>query len=381
MTTRRAMLWTSGGAVLISAAGAAGWALTRTPRIATEPWRAAGQSFGDPRLDALAFAVLAPSPHNRQPWLVALDGDDAVLLYCALDRRLPETDPYDRQIVIGLGAFVELFRQAAAEKGFAFDIETFPLGEPMPRLDARPVARLRLLRDAAVERDPLFPAALARRTTRTPFDLRRPPPEDVVSRILAAADAPGVAAVAADAVSAVRAIAEEAWRVEWTLARTRRETIAVTRIGRREIEATPDGVALSGPAIEALAAAGLLNRSAMDDPNSSAYKQSLDLYGAAVQTAPAFLSIVTTGGGRAAELAVGAAWLRLHLAATAEGVDFHPLSQALQEFDEMRGPYERMRALLAPEGGTVQMLARIGYARTAAPPAPRRPLRAILASA
>jgi heterotetrameric sarcosine oxidase gamma subunit len=37
---------------------------------ATEPWRRAGQSLGDPRLDALAYAILAPNPHNRQPWTV-----------------------------------------------------------------------------------------------------------------------------------------------------------------------------------------------------------------------------------------------------------------------------------------------------------------------
>lgn len=378
MTTRRALLWTGGGAVLISASGAAGWALTRTPRTATAPWRDASQSLGDPRLDALAFAVLAPNPHNRQPWRVALEGEDALLLTCAPDRRLPETDPFDRQITIGLGAFVELFRQAAAEKGYAFDIAPFPEGEPSPRLDQRPVARLSIARDAAVVRDPLFASALERRTSRAPFDPARKPPAETFAAILAAVDAPGVAVVPDAAIAEARAIADAAWRIEWTLDRTRRESIAVTRIGRAEIEHDPDGIALQGPLLEALSAAGMLTRAAMDDPKSSAHKQTLDFYAEAIRTAPAFATIVTGENSRATQLAVGAAWVRLHQAATREGVDFHPLSQALQEFPEMGGLYRRLHQLLAPQGGTVQMLARLGYATSKTPAAPRHPVRAIL---
>jgi hypothetical protein len=51
--------------------------------------------------------VLGPNPHSRQAWLIRLEGAGSVALFCDLERRLPETDPFDRQIVIGLGAFVE----------------------------------------------------------------------------------------------------------------------------------------------------------------------------------------------------------------------------------------------------------------------------------
>jgi hypothetical protein len=58
----------------------------------------------------------------------------------------------------------------------------------------------------------------------------------------------------------------------------------------------------------------------------------------------------------------------------------HPLSQALQEFPEMRGPYEAVHRLLGvdPAVGAVQMLARVGQALEPAKPAPRRGLAAHL---
>ena len=52
---------------------------------------------------------------------------------------------------------------------------------------------------------------------------------------------------------------------------------------------------------------------------------------------------------------------------------FQPLSQALQEYPEMAEPYAALHAKLAPEGSTVQMLARIGFGPVA-DPSPRWPL-------
>ena len=70
--------------------------------------------------------------------------------------------------------------------------------------------------------------------------------------------------------------------------------------------------------------------------------------------------------------------MRIHLAATREGVAMQPLSQALQEYPEMAGHYKQAHELLAPSGGTVQMLARLGYADTVLP-SPRWSLESVLA--
>jgi hypothetical protein len=367
----------------VSALGGAGaFALTRTPRRALEPWTRAGESFGDPRLDALAYAILAPNPHNMQPWRIALEGEDSFSVHCDTARLLPETDPPSRQITIGFGCFLELFRQAAAEKGFLTVIEPFPEGEPQPVLDGRPIARVRLSHDESVVRDPLFWASSMRRTNRRPFD-KRQIDERRLKEIAAAADEPVIARIVSDqkGVEELRRLSRDAWKIEWTLPRTRRETIAVMRIGKKEIEAAPYGISLGGPTLDALGLAGIMTREKSDKPGEAAFEETLALYDKACASAAAFIALSTTRNTRLDQLAAGRAWIRVHLAATQRGVAIHPLSQALQEFPEMAPAYDRAHEILAhAPGATVQMLARLGYA-TAPGPAPRETLEAKLTKA
>jgi hypothetical protein len=72
--------------------------------------------------------------------------------------------------------------------------------------------------------------------------------------------------------------------------------------------------------------------------------------------------------------------VRQQLQATAAGVEMHPLSQALQEFPEMRASYEALHRELGvdPASGPVQMLARTGYGLAPAAPSPRRDLASML---
>jgi hypothetical protein len=75
----------------------------------------------------MAFAILAPSVSNLQPWLVELPRDDMLVLRCDLKCRLPDSDPGDRMTTISLGGFLELLRMAAAEQGYrGFVCQTNP---------------------------------------------------------------------------------------------------------------------------------------------------------------------------------------------------------------------------------------------------------------
>ena len=90
----------------------------------------------------------------------------------------------------------------------------------------------------------------------------------------------------------------------------------------------------------------------------------LDAVFANTDTAMGHVWLVTAGNSRADQIATGADWLRVNLAVTSEGLGFQPLSQALQEFPEMADHYATVHKRLAPTGGTVQMLSRIGFGPT-----------------
>ncbi|URK88359.1 hypothetical protein LP421_13950 [Rhizobium sp. RCAM05350] len=76
----------------------------------------------------------------------------------------------------------------------------------------------------------------------------------------------------------------------------------------------------------------------------------------------AFLWLKTARNSRADQIATGRDYIRLNLAATAAGLSIHPLSQALQEFVEMRPHFLAMRAaLVVEESETLQMFVRLGY--------------------
>lgn len=379
--TRRALIISGGAsATVVAALGFAAWAPGTAS--ATEPWRRAGQSLGDPRLDALAYAILAPNPHNRQPWTFRLVGDDRIDIGCDLNRRLPHTDPFDRQIVIGFGCMLELLRIAAAEKGHAITVTAFPDGEPTPRLDSRRVATVQFTRNATVERDPLARYILSRRSIKTVYTDRAVPQRSLGAII--AATGPGIGAggtVDQARARALAALAWDAWQIEYATARTRRESIDLMRIGNAEVAANPDGIELDGVPMGLMRMAGIISRDALDTPGSTAYQQGLDMFDPIIHSARGFAWLISLANRRADQIAAGRAWVRMNLAATAAGVAIHPLSQALQEFPEMRGPYHAVhQALSAGDGSTVQMLGRIGYADSV-DPTPRWPLETHLVAA
>jgi hypothetical protein len=369
------------GAVGLALVGAGGtFAATRRPVRGRRAWAEAEATTGDVRLDAFRYAVLAPNPHNRQPWQIRLVGMDAAMITCDLDRRLPETDPFDRQVIIGFGCFLELARMAAAERGYRMDITLFPNGEPQPRLEGAPIARVKFAADASVAKDPLFGAILKRRSSKVPFEPQRPVEPGSFSALQRAAIVGTLSQATSDPalVASLRSLTWRAWMIEAQTPRTYMESINLMRIGRSEIEANPDGIALGGTVIELLAVAGQITRAKLVDPSSTAYKSGLDKYRLMLDQTPSYLWISTPTNSRTDQIAAGRSYVRINLAATASGIAVHPVSQALQEFPEMAGEFDglhRMLGIVTP--ARIQMLARIGYA-AAVEPSVRWPLQAKL---
>ena len=370
--TRRKTLALLGGGIIV-AAGAGAYDITRLPRTAAAPWERAG-GYEDPRMRALSWAILAPNPHNRQPWLIDLRTANEVTLFVDTDRLLPATDPFSRQITIGLGCFLEVLRMAALEDGLAVDFELFPEGFSADALDGRPVAICRFQPTDAAP-DPLFAQVPFRRSNKEPYDTARAVEAAQINAIAAAAIHGSAAGGTVDPaeVQSLRDLSAEALRIELTTPYTLQESIDVFRIGRREVDANPDGIDFTGPFFELAGRTGLFTRENTADPTSTAFQAGLDAAFANTNSAMAHIWQVTATNTRLDQIRAGQDWVRMNLVCTELGLGTQPLSQALQEYPEMSELYTQVHGRLAPGGGTVQMWARVGFGPELGP-SPRWPL-------
>lgn len=138
-----------------------------THLLELDPYDAVEQALpdsGDDRLKALlAWAVLAPSPHNTQPWAWTVR-DGLVELRADRARRLPVCDPDDRELTIGCGAALEHLLLRLGVEGTPVVVETLPGSDP----DL--LARVRTGAGETYESRPeLVSAMRTRRTNRTAY--------------------------------------------------------------------------------------------------------------------------------------------------------------------------------------------------------------------
>jgi len=379
---RRKFLVITGSTAVILAAGGAGFALTRSQTKALLPWRQAGTLYSDPIRHALSYAILAPNPHNRQPWQVTLISETEAVLSCDLQRLLPATDPYSRQIVIGLGCFLELFALAAAANGYVADISAFPSGHDAEMLDGRPVAHLKLKKTADLKPDPLFAQALKRHTNREPYETDKEIPAQALANMVAVAgQAVSVGTTnSGRLLSDLRILTKDALQGEIKDPGAYQESVDLMRIGKAEIEANPDGIFLGGAFLETLNIAGVLTRKTVADPTTSSFQIGLDMAAESAMSSMGFVWLVTKGNSRLDQIEAGRSYLRVALQATTDGLVMQPMSQALQEYPAMAGFYKTIHDQLTDGGPKrVQMLARLGYAKDQGP-APRWPLASRLLS-
>ncbi len=389
MNRRNILRLATGGVILAATAGAASqFQVFGVPDTAIAAWRDV-PGITDIRRFVLAHALLAPNPHNMQPWIADLATPDAITLRLDPARLLPATDPFGRQILMGAGAFLELLAMAAAARGHKADISLFPDGTPGERLDARPFAHIRLLPAPSLAPDPLFAAIYTRRTDRSTYDPARPPNAEELTRLAAAsAGLPvcfGTSGPEAPArTEAIRSITRAAWKTELTTDPAIMESFYVLRIGSREIDQHRDGIAITSPMLVALTKTGLFDRSVPPAPDSQATTSQIADFDRITAATPAYLWLVTEGNTRPLQIDAGRADARINVAGVLAGLVMHPNQQALQEYPQVASHHHAIHTLLdAPAPSfTVQMLARLGRlppGTAIANPALRRGLAALIA--
>jgi nitroreductase len=314
-------------------------------------------------LRAVECALRAPSVHNTQPWRWQLT-DDHASLYQDRDRRLHQTDPDRRDLLISCGAALHHLHVALAAFGAATRTDRLP-----DREDRDLLATVRPISGGTPDPDDalLFPAVAVRRTDRRRY--RADPVGDaVLHRLGGRARAHGcrMDVVASAHRAAVDAILGEAADAQ----RDRPGYLAELMTWSRRYAGSHDGVPLS--ARPRRFAPGPVDPTRPFPPGTLVGPASLDDDGSTL------LVLHTGSDDDASRLAAGEATSAVLLTATSAGLATAPLSQALE--------LPRTRTALAREVlhdlGHPQMMIRVGHPPDSAalPETPRRPLWAVLQS-
>jgi len=319
----------------------------------------------------LSYAILCPNPHNKQPWRVHLTGPNSLDLYVDADRLLPETDPFHRQIHIGQGTFLETLSIAATGLGHEAQISYFPQGMySNTELQNKPVASINLVKRASIEPAPLFAHLLARHSNKRDYSNQglSETERGQLSRFHGeSSQYPLTIAHSAKAKQVLERILTQAMEIEVGNRRRDMETIKMFRFNEEEVKRYRDGFGVTQAGLSGIkkfvAETFFLSRESTEKDPTSFGEQAVAMTQSAAASTETFAWITSAGNSRLDQLKVGRDYCRINLKTTAMGLAQHPMSQVLQEYEDMLPLQATFKAQLGIEpADTVQMLFRLGRA-------------------
>ncbi len=326
--------------------------------------RPVGPPLGAEEERILAYAALAPSGHNTQPWTVRIAEQWRWIVAVDPARRLPAVDPANRELVISIGAFIETLAIAGAALGLATEIERVA-----SERDAPDFVSLRLVPASPGQQADLERIRL-RRTLRKGYRDASLRPEDLDALL----DAYGGAATwfpagsreaAWLAKAEVEAFRKQTWRND-----AQAELSSWFRFSDAEVARHGDG--LTPAMIEAGAIAGFYLRHFMDRGTvmKRSFRESgIDEVARQVKQGAGWLVATALDEEVSSLLEIGRRFARMALRLRERNLAAHPMSQVLEE-EPSRSDLAKALSL----SGIPQFTLRVGYvADYPEPVSPRRP--------
>lgn len=349
-----------------------------------EPWsKEYASQYDDARIRLVAGGILAASGHNMQPWIIRLDPSDPMTfhLYADSKRMTKEVDPYARQMMISQGTFLEYVAVASKKEGWDTRIELFPDGEYDENdlahsMDTLPVAKITLVK-AQPQEIPLYGAMYLPDTNREPYRTEGLSVSQV-SALESLSDAAGISIQVYQEQAELSKIGQYALKsaeIEAGVPRVMEESSAIFRASEYQKNRYRYGFSVEGQGVSGLrmhVLQGMLTVFPSLNSGEAAARNFISYASASVHSTPAYAIIVTQDNSRASQVESGMLYSRLVLTGHTLGLVMQPLSQVLEEYPEMDGPYTEFKQAYAPGGGTVQMLFRMGYPTKEVPLSMRR---------
>lgn len=344
-----------------------------------KPWQKDyGKSFKDPRIGIAAYGLLAANGHNMQPWKIKLDKSDNSVFYLYADsaRITGEVDPFARQMMVSQGTFLEDAAIGGAYSGYITKMELYPEGNydetDLPgSMDRVPVAKITLAK-ADPDGGKLFDTIFLPDTNRSAYqDI--PLSQEEINRLKGINEDPDLTLEIykdAESIEKLGNIAMEGIRIEAGVDRVMEESDVIFRSNEYEKNKYRFGFSVEGQGTDGIIK-HLLQGLVTVFPALNQGKAASDTFMKSGKTSvdhtPAYILIKSKDNSRVNQVKSGMLYSRLIAAAHTLGLVMQPLSQPLEEYPEMKEVYDEIHRDYAPEGGTIQMLIRIGRPTQEAP--------------
>lgn len=349
-------------------------------------WNGPDKLETDIRMLVLAYAILAPNPHNKQPWIIRLTGPTSFDLYVDPERLLPETDPIHRQIHIGQGTFLETLSIAASGLGHRAVVEYFPEGiYSNTELLDKPVASVDLLKQIGLDKDPLFDALLTRQSNKREYGAYQLSQNDIDQLQKAHQQHSNYPFTIDNSKAAKSQLVEtltQAMQIEVADKQRDMETIKMFRFNQDEVRQYRDGFGIAQTGLSGItrfvAETFFLDRNKAEQDSTEFGQQAVELTEKSAQSTSTFAWLSTPNNTRLDQVKIGRDYSRINLQTTMMGLAQHPMSQVLQEYDDMLDLQRSFKQRFGiPSDETVQMLFRLGKAEPVAH-APRRLIKQLI---
>ncbi|PQJ79228.1 Acg family FMN-binding oxidoreductase [Polaribacter porphyrae] len=328
-------------------------------------------NFKEPILKAIAYGVSASNPHNTQAWKFKIVNELELLLFIDATRILPETDPTTRQIHIGCGCFLETASIGMTQEGFASKIYYFPEGDyEKKELGTLPIAKLILKKNINVISSNLNTVLLHRKTSRLQFS------DDVISNstwknileLIGYKHNEIQLFTDVQFLSKIKPILSEGMKIESYCYRTNEESRKWFRENDDRIESKRDGINLPGNGIFGIkkwfAEKKLKGLESKEWNNKKTINYTLKSHDKKVTSSTNIITIKSKTNTMLDWVKAGQDYTRLQLACLANDFFTHPLSQVLQEFEEMKTLRKKFKkSMQVKENEKIQMVVRVGKSK------------------
>jgi hypothetical protein len=312
-------------------------------------------------LRILESARFADSSHNVQPWKVKIKEPDTLIVSVAEERRLPEVDPENREILLSMGGFIENIVQAAEACGYAPEAE-ISVKDPFDEL----IAEIRLQNNGcAGEGTGVSAGTKTLNLMRSVYTDKRDLSAEPVSK------------EDLDALTALdtgeghlhyfpRGTSEAQWvesetpkaaEVQAERDAVQRELVDLMHFSKKSAAESGTGMTPEMMGLSGIARAAwylfFTPKTMMGEKNR---KTIVGIASRQIENSGGILAITSDSAEPADLIAAGRLYQRIKLAAFERGLAVHPLSQLLQEEGWKESANEKLGT-----GRPVQYIARIGY--------------------